>query len=101
MPRAMFSFRAFTLAATCAAAVAADAATLAPISWRTPAERSGYRTTPTYDETMAYCRRLAAASPWVKLVEYGESGQGRALPLVILSRDRAFTPHAARATRQP
>lgn len=31
--------------------------------WATPAESSGYRTTPRYDETMAYLRRLAAAAP--------------------------------------
>ncbi len=31
--------------------------------WRTPAERSDYRTTPRYDETMAYVRRVAAAAP--------------------------------------
>ena len=80
---------------------AAAAASRVPAAWRTPAERSGYRSTPTYDETMAYCRKLAQASPWLKLTDYGESGQGRRLPLLIVSRDRAFTPEAARATGKP
>ena len=31
--------------------------------WRTPTEISEYRTTPRYDETMAYLHRLAAAAP--------------------------------------
>ena len=72
-----------------------------PDSLLTDAERSGYRTTPTYDATMRYCARLAALSPWIKVTSYGTSGQGRALPLVIVSRDRAFTPEAARATGKP
>jgi hypothetical protein len=70
-------------------------------TWLTPAQRAGYRTTPNYDETMAYCRRLASASPWIKLTTYGVSGQGRDLPLMIVSRDRAFTPEAARHTGKP
>jgi zinc carboxypeptidase len=69
--------------------------------WRTHAERSGYRTTPSYDETMAYCRRLVAASPWARLTTYGSSGQGRDLPLLIVSKDGAFTPAAALATGKP
>src|SRR5262245_43062673 len=70
-------------------------------SWRTPSERSGYKTTPNYQETMAYCDRLAGASPWVRVTYYGTSGQGRRLPLMIVSKDRAFTPEAARATGKP
>ena len=31
--------------------------------WRTRAETTDYRETSRYDETMVYCRRLAAASP--------------------------------------
>jgi murein tripeptide amidase MpaA len=72
-----------------------------PAYWRTRAERAGYRQTPDYDETMRYCRQLEAGSRWVKLATYGKSGQGRDLPLLILSKDRAFTPEAARATGKP
>src|SRR5437868_11296828 len=32
-------------------------------SWQTPSEKSDYRTTPRYDETMAYVKRVAAAAP--------------------------------------
>jgi hypothetical protein len=67
-------------------------------AWRTASEESGYRSTPDYEATLAYCRRLEQASPWVRLTSYGTSGQGRALPLLIVSRDRAFTPEAARAS---
>jgi len=30
--------------------------------WATPAEKSDYKTTPTYEETMAYIERVAAAA---------------------------------------
>jgi murein tripeptide amidase MpaA len=69
-----------------------------PLYWRTRAERSGYHITPDYDETMRYLRQIEGGSEWVKLISYGRSGQGRELPLVIVSKDRAFTPEAARAT---
>jgi Zinc carboxypeptidase len=92
-----------------AAAPATSSASAAPhadtkpdsSAWLTPAQLAGYRTTPSYDETMAYCRRLVSASPWIKLTTYGVSGQGRDLPLMIVSRDRAFTPEAARRTGKP
>jgi hypothetical protein len=70
-------------------------------SWLTYYEQSGYTRTPRYEETIAYCRRLATASPWVKYTSFGTSPQGRELPLVILSRDRAFTPVSARRTGKP
>jgi len=72
-----------------------------PWIWRTHAERTHYLHTANYDETMRYCRQLEAGSRWIRMVSYGKSGQGRDLPLLILSRDRAFTPEAARATGKP
>ena len=46
--------------------------------WRTPAEISDYRTTPRYDETMAYVRRVAAAAPkQVKIEAFGRTDEGR------------------------
>jgi hypothetical protein len=94
------------LAAALAAAPGADAApaspdTLIPRFWRTRAERTDYRQTPDYDETMRYCRQLEAGTGWIKVESYGTSGQGRDLPLVILSRERAFTPEQAAATGKP
>lgn len=72
-----------------------------PTFWRTRAERTNYAQTADYDETMRFCRQLEAGSRWVKLTSYGRSGQGRELPLLIVSKDRAFTPEAARATGKP
>jgi hypothetical protein len=66
--------------------------------WRTDYEKSNFLQTPRYPETIAYCKRLAAASPWVDFQTFGFSPQGRDLPLLVLSNDGAFTPDAARRT---
>ena len=71
-----------------------------PAEWRTHAEKTDYRETPNYEETIAYARRLDAASPWVRLTEFGRSGEGRPLPLMIVAKGAA-TPQAARAAGKP
>jgi murein tripeptide amidase MpaA len=72
-----------------------------PRNWLTPTERSFYRFTPDYDATMGFLRQLERESRWVHITSYGRSGQGRDLPLVIVSKDRAFTPQAAAALGKP
>ncbi len=72
-----------------------------PRIWLTRAERTRWRQTADYDEVMRYCRQLEAGSRWVKLASFGRSGQGRDLPVLILSKDRAFTPDAARQRGLP
>ena len=63
--------------------------------WSTPSEKSGYRTTPNYEETMAYIRRVAAAAPrQVKIEQFGETAGGYPLYVVIVSKDGTFTPDA-------
>jgi len=62
--------------------------------WVTPSEATSFRTTPRYDETVAYLRRLVAASRELKMVSIGKSGEGRDIWMVIASKDRAFTPEA-------
>ncbi|HEX4952517.1 MAG TPA: M14 family metallopeptidase [Thermoanaerobaculia bacterium] len=69
--------------------------------WVTPSEASGFRTTPTYDETVAWLKRLDAASPELALVSLGKSPQGRDLWLAIASLERATTPEALAATGKP
>jgi murein tripeptide amidase MpaA len=61
--------------------------------WRTPAEISDYRTTPDYAQTLAYLDRVAAAAPgMVKIENFGKSGEGRDLKIVIVSKDGVFDP---------
>jgi hypothetical protein len=72
-----------------------------PAFWQTRAERTGYRQTPTYDETVEYLRRLATASSFLRVQSYGTSGQGRDMILVVAARDRDFTPERAQASGKP
>lgn len=72
-----------------------------PTYWQTWAERTGYRQTSDYEATMRYLRQMEAGSRWIKVESFGTTGQGRELPLVIVSKERAFTPQAAAATGKP
>lgn len=67
-------------------------------TWVTEFEKSGGRRTPRYEETLDYCRRLEKGSRWIRLTSFGISPQGRKLPLVILSKERAFDPASASRT---
>src|SRR3954454_4700498 len=70
--------------------------------WATPAEKADYRTTPDYDETMAYVRRMAAAAPkQVKLVSFGKTGEGRDLWAAIISKDGIFDPARIHSANRP
>ncbi len=58
--------------------------------WITPAERDGFRATPSYAETRAWLERLAAASPLISLHTFGTSAEGRELYYVkVASGNRA------------
>jgi hypothetical protein len=91
-------FRAVLFLVLCAKAVAASTNAM-PADWITPAERSAFRTTPSYEETHAYLERLAAAAPkTIHLTGFGVSPEGRDLMLVVAAKDGEFTPEAARAS---
>jgi hypothetical protein len=81
--------------AAATALVTASLTTLAaaalPEAWQTVAERSGFQATSSYDETIELLQRLDQVSPAIELDSFGRSGEGRPLPLVVVSADRAFT----------
>jgi murein tripeptide amidase MpaA len=81
----------------------ASRALMVPASdpWVTPSERDRLRTTPRYDETIAYLRKLVAAAPQLKMLSIGKSDEGREVWMVIASKERAFTPEALRRTGKP
>src|ERR1039457_4913324 len=67
--------------------------------WRTPAEISDYRTSPDYAETVTYLERIAADNPaQVKIENFGKTGEGRDLKIVIASKDGVFEPAAIHAS---
>jgi murein tripeptide amidase MpaA len=72
-----------------------------PPEWLTHAEKTDYRETADYASTIAYARRLADASPWIEYREFGMSGEGRALPLLIAAKGGAVSPEASRRAGKP
>ena len=69
--------------------------------WRTPAEESGFRTTPDYETTVDWLERLAEASPKLHLTSLGESLEGRPIWMVIASADGATSPEELHASGRP
>ncbi|MFH0895600.1 MAG: M14 family metallopeptidase [Bacteroidota bacterium] len=59
-------------------------------------EKTDGKQTPRYDETVTYCKQLAATFPIFHFTEYGKSSQGRALPLLIADRDGIDNPSEVR-----
>jgi len=55
-------------------------------------EKSGFKATPSYDETIAYCKWLDEASEMIHYTTFGISPQGRALPLLIIDADGFTEP---------
>jgi Zinc carboxypeptidase len=84
----------------CAAVFVFSAASLAAqADWRTPAELTDYRTTPDYAATVAYLERIAAAAPkQVRIENFGKTGEGHDLKIVIASKDGVFDPAAIHAS---
>lgn len=56
--------------------------------WITPAERSGFVTTPDYAATRAWIERLAATSELLRMERFGASALGREMYAVIASKER-------------
>ena len=91
-----------------AVAVAVAAITISSIAsaqktadWATPAEASNYRTTPDAAATMQYLHRVAEAVPTqVRIEKFGETGEGRELDIVIVSKDGVFDPAKDSCTRR-
>ena len=67
----------------------------------TKAELTAFRATPSYEETLAFLRRLEKTSPYLSLSFYGTSAEGRPMPLLVASKDKAFTPEAAAKAGKP
>lgn len=69
--------------------------------WLTHAERTRFVETSRYPETIAYCKKLQKASPWIRFTSFGKSPQGRDLPLLIASKNKRFEPAEARRSKMP
>jgi murein tripeptide amidase MpaA len=67
----------------------------------TPVERSEFRRTPGYDETVAFLEDLTPRSPWLRVVSIGRSPEGRELWMAVASREGAATAAALRGNGRP
>jgi Zinc carboxypeptidase len=67
-----------------------------PQEWQTLAEQTDYQKTWRYAETIAFAQKLDKASDQIVYKSFGKSGEGRDLPLLIVSNDKDFTPDKAR-----
>jgi len=77
-------------------ALADDAST-----WLTRFEKSGGVETARYQESMEYFGRLAKSSSAARWLEFGVSPEGRSLKMLVISKERCFTPEKARLSGKP
>jgi murein tripeptide amidase MpaA len=54
--------------------------------WATPFEREDKNSTPRYDETVAWLKRLCEAAPELEMVSLGKSHEGRDIWMVVASK---------------
>ena len=66
-----------------------------PQEWQTLAEQTDYKKSWNYADTIAFANKLAKASDKIVYKSFGKSGEGRDLPLLIVSEDKDFTPEKA------
>lgn len=76
----------------------AESTAASPPGLLTLAEKTNYAGTARYAESLALAHRMEKASPWIKVVTFGKTPQGRDMFAVIVSKDRAFTPAAAQSS---
>ncbi len=80
------------------AASLAESTRGAPNDLLTRSETSEYRETGVYAESVEFARKLENQSRWVRVQTIGKTPQGRDMILIVVSKDGAFTPEAARKT---
>lgn len=66
--------------------------------WLTHFEKSNQLESPDYDSTLKYFHKFADKTPYVKIKTIGTTPQGRELKVIIISKDKAFTPEQAKKT---
>ena len=69
--------------------------------WITPTEKSGFVTTPNYNETINWLQKLAAASPIINMVSIGKSAEGRDIVMLIASTEKVVTAAALKKSAKP
>ena len=73
-------------------------ATGADFDFTTTAERSDHLRTGDYSEMVEFVLAAEQRSPWVRVLSMGTTPEGRMMPLVVISKERAFSPQTALGT---
>ena len=68
--------------------------------WLTHFEKSNQLESPVYENTLKYFQKFADSTPYVKINTIGATPQGRELTVIIVSKDKAFTPEQAKETEK-
>ncbi|MEO6323622.1 MAG: M14 family metallopeptidase [Thermoanaerobaculia bacterium] len=87
-----------------AAAPRADAQaaeTPIPPDHYTKAELTSFRFTPSLDEITVFLLRLTTTSPFLHVETFGTTYLGRRMPVVIVSKEKVFTPEDAWKSGRP
>jgi Zinc carboxypeptidase len=66
--------------------------------WKTYYEKSNFKATPDYAETISFFKRMADTSPWIDYSVFGVSPQGRDLPLLVIDKNENFSAEEIRKT---
>jgi hypothetical protein len=69
--------------------------------WITHTEKNNFTTTPSYDETMAWFKKLVQSTTTMKYVSIGASAQGREIPMIIVTNDGKFSAAEIRQSSKP
>lgn len=69
--------------------------------WITPTEKSDFVTTPTYDETMKWLKKLAGATPLLTMISIGKSPEGRDIMMVIASTEKQVISSTLKKSDKP
>jgi hypothetical protein len=69
--------------------------------WITPAEKSNFATTPGYDETMNWFKKLAEASPLLTMISIGKSPEGRDIYMIVASTEKNITSASLKKSTKP
>ncbi len=69
--------------------------------WITPAEKTGFVSTPDYAETMSWLSRLCKSSDVLEITTIGVSAQSREIKMVIATAEKKFTAQALALSSKP
>lgn len=69
--------------------------------WITPSEKSDFKTTPDYQETVEWFEKLTSSSPILSMVSIGTSVEGRDIYMIIASTESNKSPLSIKNSEKP